>query len=159
MASGWAHSRLSALGCEEARALGARRLNDGIETVFSSDLRRAVETAEIAFTGSDVPLLLDWRLRECDYGLETQAPVARHHAERSQHVEVPYPRGESWTEAVHRVGRFLGDLSLRWSGCRVLLIGHVATRWGLDHLINDVPLSDLCASDFAWQEGWEYTLQ
>ena len=80
-------------------------------------------------------------------------------AERSQHVDVPYPCGESWTEAVHRVGRFLDDLSLRRSGCRVLLIGHVATRWGLDHLINDVPLSDLCATDFAWQAGWEYTLQ
>ncbi len=158
VASGWAHSRLSTLGREQARALGARRRDDGIEAVFSSDLRRALETAEIAFTGSDVPLLLDWRLRECDYGLETQGPVDRHHAERCQHVDVPYPNGESWTQAVHRVGRFLDDLPLRWSGRRVLLIGHVATRWALDHLINDVSVADLCATDFAWQEGWEYRL-
>jgi len=158
VASGWAHSRLSTLGREQAGALGARRRDDGIDTVFSSDLRRAVETAEIAFTGSDVPLLLDWRLRECDYGLETEGPVIRHHAERCHHVELPYPGGESWTEAVRRVDRFLDDLVLRWEGRRVLLIGHVATRWALDHLIDDVALTALCAADFAWQEGWEYRL-
>ena len=57
-----------------------------------------------------------------------------------------------------RVGRFLGDLPLRWSGQRVLIIGHVATRWGLDHLIGGILLEDLVAADFAWQEGWEYLL-
>ena len=158
LASGWAHSRLSEIGREQAGALGERRRDDGIEAVFSSDLRRAVETAEIAFTGSAVPLLLDWRLRECDYGLETEGPVRRHHAERCEHIDVPYPDGESWTEAVHRAGRFLDDLPLRWDGCRVLLIGHVATCWALDHLIDEVSLTDLCAADFAWQEGWEYRL-
>jgi 2,3-bisphosphoglycerate-dependent phosphoglycerate mutase len=36
--------------------------------VFSSDLARAVDTVDIAFAGYVVPVLLDWRLRECDYG-------------------------------------------------------------------------------------------
>jgi 2,3-bisphosphoglycerate-dependent phosphoglycerate mutase len=58
--------------------------------------------------------------------------------------------------AVARVGRFLGDLPLRWNGHRVLVIGHVATRWGLDHFISGVPLEDLAEQDFAWQPGWEY---
>jgi hypothetical protein len=40
----------------------------------------------------------------------------------------------------------------------VLLIGHVANRWGLDHLIGGVPLDDLVTADFAWQAGWEYLL-
>jgi 2,3-bisphosphoglycerate-dependent phosphoglycerate mutase len=38
----------------------------------------------------------------------------------------------------------------------VLVIGHVATRWGLDHFIGGARLEDLAAQDFAWQEGWEY---
>src|SRR6478735_402166 len=46
VASGWAHSRLSDIGQQQARALGERRQADGIDVVFSSDLRRAVETAE-----------------------------------------------------------------------------------------------------------------
>ncbi|HEX2850089.1 MAG TPA: histidine phosphatase family protein [Acidimicrobiales bacterium] len=157
-ASGWAHSRLSPAGRDLARALGERRRRDRLAAVFSSDLGRAVETATIAFEGSAVPVLLDWRLRECDYGDETRAPVARHHAGRCAHLREPYPHGESWEQAVGRVGRFLDDLPLKWEGRRVLVIGHVATRWALDHLIAGVPLEDLCAADFAWQEGWEYVL-
>jgi 2,3-bisphosphoglycerate-dependent phosphoglycerate mutase len=45
------------------------------------------------------------------------------------------------------------------TGQRVLVIGHVATRWGLDHFIRGVPLEDLIERDFAWQEGWEYRLR
>ena len=39
-----------------------------------------------------------------------------------------------------------------------LVIGHVATRWGLDHFIGGVRLEDLVDQDFAWQEGWEYRI-
>jgi alpha-ribazole phosphatase/probable phosphoglycerate mutase len=38
----------------------------------------------------------------------------------------------------------------------VLLIGHLATRWSLDHFVNGVPLEDLVRSEFHWQEGWQY---
>ena len=79
-ASGWNHSRLSARGRELAAELGERRRDDGIDTVFSSDLRRAAETAEIAFAGTPIPILLDWRLRECDYGERNGAPVETHAA-------------------------------------------------------------------------------
>lgn len=158
VASGWAHSRLSATGREQARALGERRRNDGISAVFCSDLRRASETAEIAFEGTTTPILLDWRLRECDYGDETQAPVAHHHAHRCVHVDAPYTGGESWTQAAGRVARFLDDLSPRWEGARVLVVGHVATRWGLEHKLHGTPLADLCRAGFDWQEGWEFEL-
>ena len=56
------------------------------------------------------------------------------------------------------MARFLGDLPLRWDGQRVLVIGHVATRWGLDHAISGVPLEELAAADFGWRPGWEYRL-
>ncbi len=38
------------------------------------------------------------------------------------------------------------------------MIGHVATRWGLDHHLNGVALETLVAEEFAWQPGWEYRL-
>ncbi len=158
-ASGWAHSRLSATGRQQAQSLGERRRSDNIDAVFSSDLLRASETAHIAFAGTAMPILLDWRLRECDYGDETQAPVERHHATRSDHVRVPYPNGESWEQAVARVARALDDLRSRWDGKRVVVIGHVATRWALDHCVDGASLDELCAADFAWREGWEYELR
>jgi len=158
-ATGWLPGRLSEQGRVQARQLGQRRSDDRIAAVFSSDLARAAETASLAFAGSAIPVLYDWRLRECDYGQRNGMPAAKLHAGRSKHLDVPYPGGESWRQAVARVGRFLGDLPLRWEGQRVLLIGHVATRWGLDHFIGEAALEDLAEQDFAWREGWEYLLR
>jgi alpha-ribazole phosphatase/probable phosphoglycerate mutase len=41
----------------------------------------------------------------------------------------------------------------------VLVIGHVATRWAMDHYLAGVALEALAVSDFDWQAGWEYTLE
>jgi 2,3-bisphosphoglycerate-dependent phosphoglycerate mutase len=159
VASGWSHSRLSPRGRELARELGQRRRRDGIDAVFSSDLRRAAETAEIAFAETAIPVLLDWRLRECDYGELNARPAAEHAGNRARFLDEPYPGGESWRQAVARVDGFVEDLSSRWSGKRVLVIGHVATRWGLDHRLAGVTLEELVAADFGWREGWEYSLE
>ena len=157
-ASGWAHSRLSETGRQQAEDLGKRHRHHNLAAIFSSDLGRAVETAQIAFGGTGIPILLDWRLRECDYGDATQERVEDHHATRCQYLYTPYPHGESWLQAVQRVGRFLDDLRLRWENCRVLVIGHVATRWALDHFVDKAELEDLCGAEFGWQPGWEYEL-
>ncbi len=157
-ATGWLPGDLSELGRAQAGQLGRRRSADGISAVFTSDLTRSVQTASLAFAGSGIPVLHDWRLRECDYGRRNGTPAAQVRAGRREHLDQPYPGGESWRQAVARVGRFLADLPLRWDGQRILVIGHVATRWGLDHFLGGVPLEDLVRGDFAWQEGWEYRL-
>jgi 2,3-bisphosphoglycerate-dependent phosphoglycerate mutase len=155
-ATGWLPGQLSQRGQEQARQLGRRRAADGITAVFSSDLARATQTAAEAFGRSSIPVLLDWRLRECDYGQRNGMPVAELRAGRREHLDRPYPGGESWRQAIARIGRFLNDLPLRWQGQRVLVIGHAATRWGLDHLIAGISLEELIEQDFGWQEGWEY---
>jgi broad specificity phosphatase PhoE len=157
IATGWLPGRLSVAGREQAAALGGRRRSDGIAAVFSSDLDRAVQTAAIAFGSTGIPVLLDWRLRECDYGQLNGSPAAGLHAHRGEHVSVPYPDGESWRQAAARVASFAADLPSRWSGQRVVVIGHVATRWGLDLLLRGISLHELAARDFDWQPGWEYT--
>jgi 2,3-bisphosphoglycerate-dependent phosphoglycerate mutase len=158
VATGWLPGRLSSTGRDQARCLGDRRCDDGIDTVFTSDLRRAVETVEIAFAGSPIPVLQDWRLRECDYGDRNGTPVSEFHGARHRHLDHPYPGGESWRQAAARVGRFLDDLPVRWQGRRVLVVGHTATRWALDHLLTGARLEDLIDAPFDWQEGWEYRL-
>ena len=140
IATGWLPGRLSDLGRRQARELGERRRDDGLAAVFSSDLHRAVESVDLAFGDEGPPVLLDWRLRECDYGELNGAPRDQVHADRVAHLSTPYPGGESWQQAVDRVGSFLGDLLPRWDGARVLVVGHVATRLGLDHFLLGVPL-------------------
>ncbi len=157
-ATGWLPGRLSDAGREQAAALGRRRRDDGLACVFTSDLGRAVETANIAFSDSPLPILHDWRLRECDYGELNGAPSADVHGDRSLYLNHAYPGGESWNDATVRVGRFLADLPTRWDGLRILVVGHVATRWGLERFIDGNDLRDLATGEFAWQEGWEYRL-
>ena len=158
IATGWLHGTLSDRGRAFAREMGVRRRADGIVAVFTSDLGRAVETVAVAFDGVDVPVLHDWRLRECDYGELNGTPASELHANRRSHLDVPFPGGESWRQAVDRAGRVLDDLPRRWDGCRVLVVGHVATKWALDHFLNGMPLEELAAADFEYQEGWEYRL-
>src|SRR5262245_39423872 len=120
IATGWHHGRLSPEGRRLATELGNRRCNDGIEAIFSSDLRRAIETVEIALGDTTIPILHDWHLRECDYGDKNGMPTVELHSDRRQYVDIPYPNGESWRQAIKRVGRFLEDLHLRWESKRVL---------------------------------------
>lgn len=42
IATGWLPGQLSAAGRQQARELRARRRDDGVAVVFTSDLRRAV---------------------------------------------------------------------------------------------------------------------
>jgi len=158
IATGWLPGELSAAGRQQAADLGHRRAADGIAAAFCSDLARATQTAAIALDGSAIPALLDWRLRECDYGSFNGTSAAEMHAHRAEHLDRPYPGGESWRQATDRVGRFLADLPLRWSGQRVLVIGHVATRWGLDVTLLGTPLEGLVSREFNWQPGWEYVI-
>jgi broad specificity phosphatase PhoE len=158
LATGWLPGRLSERGRAAARELGARRRDDELAAVFASDLQRAVETVAIAFDGVAVPILLDWRLRECDYGDLNGTDAAALHENKAAYLEVPYPNGESWSGAVARVGGFLHDVGRRWQGRRVLVVGHMATRYALEHFLSGVPLSKLLRERFVWREGWEYEL-
>ncbi len=160
IATGWLPGRLSQRGRDNAAQMGRRRRDDGIAAVFRSDLRRSVETAEIAFGETDIPILYDWRLRECDFGRRNGTPAAELRQDRQDYLDRPYPGGESRRQAVRRVSGLLADLPARWDGQRVLLIGHVATQHALEHVANGIALEDLVAADFDWrEEGWEYRLE
>lgn len=158
IATGWLPGSLSETGQRLARELGERRRADDIDVVFTSDLHRAVETAQIAFLGVAIRIYPDARLRECNYGAMNGMPASRLAAERPLRIDRPFPGGESWRQAVGRVGVFLEELAEIHDGDRVLLIGHVATRWALDHFVNRTPLEELVNGQFDWREGWTYTL-
>lgn len=117
------------------------------------------ETAEIAFGDTDIPILYDWRLRECDFGTRNGSPAAEVKKDRLDYCDRPYPGGESHDQAIVRVARFLADLPTRWAGRRVMLIGHLATYRALEHVTTGLTVRELVAANFEWQpEGWEYRL-
>jgi broad specificity phosphatase PhoE len=158
IATGWLPGELSERGRAAARELGERRRDDGIDAIYVSDLRRALETVEVAFAGSSIPIVADRRLRECNYGALNGAPVATLDAERASHVAVPWPDGESYVDVVERTRELIGDLRASHDRGRVLLVAHSANRWALEHLLRGVRLVDAIVAPFAWQPGWEFVL-
>ena len=100
------------------------------------------------FEGSDIPIIQDARLRECDYGDLTQRPRAEMEAVRAESISEPFPNGESLEQVMDRVKSFIDDLSTTHRDQQMLIIGHAGTLWGLENQINGVPLSKLITGDF-----------
>jgi broad specificity phosphatase PhoE len=151
IATGWLPGELSAAGRQEAVELGGRRRD--VDVVFSSDLRRAVQTVELA--GIRAPYFVDWRLRECNYGELNGRPRAELEP-RVERVDVPFPGGQSYREVVESTESFLTDLRRLYAGARVLVVAHSANRWALQHLLAEESLEELVATPFDWQPGWVY---
>jgi alpha-ribazole phosphatase/probable phosphoglycerate mutase len=158
IATGWKHGRLSERGKVLARELGDRRRNDSLDAIFSSDLGRAVETVVIAFSNVRIPIYFDSRLRECNYGDWNGVPVDTLVGRRRQFISSPYPNGQSYADVLASMAALLREATRDWNGRRLLLIGHSATRWALDALINHQRLEHLVDAPFNWQPGWEYAI-
>jgi broad specificity phosphatase PhoE len=158
IATGWLPGRLSDLGCRQARELGERRPGDGFAAVFASDLHRAVQTARTAFPDGRPPIHQDIRLRECNYGDLNGHPISLIAAQRAQHIDEPFPGGQSYRQVVTATRAFLHDLATGWNDSRILVIAHSANRWAFDHLLTGTPLEELPQAPPTWRPGWHYTL-
>lgn len=155
LSSGHNDVALSPLGIQQSKEMGERYKEDHFDVIFCSDLQRAYKSAEIGF-GNKWPIIKDVRLRECNYGDFTQHPSSEVDIEKPKRIYEPFPNGESYTQTTARMKSFLEDILKNYDGKRIMIIGHRATQYGLDNLINNVPLEQLVATHFKWQPGWEY---
>lgn len=149
-ASGHNDVPLSQAGREQARKLGQHYATRALDAIFCSDLQRAVTTGEIAFSARGLPLILDARLRECDYGELTQCPRAQMEAEFPRRIHEPFPGGESIAMVVRRVGAFLQDAFATYDGKTIVVIGHRATRYALRYWQSDTTLEELVHAPEEW---------
>jgi broad specificity phosphatase PhoE len=56
------------------------------------------------------------------------------------------------------VAAWLDDVVRDYARQTVLVVGHRATFYALEHLINAVPLRDAVLAPWQWQPGWLYLL-
>ncbi len=155
--SGHRDCDLSPRGRREAAALGDRFGGVPFQCVYCSTLRRAVETARIAF-GEKYQLRCDARLDEIDCGDYTGRPVAEIDPLRVRHVDLPFPNGESYRRRLRLVDSFLSDTRREAAGSALVVVGHRATKWSLDVLLHHRALSRVVARPFQWRPVWRYRL-
>lgn len=158
LSTGWAPGELSELGKKQAKELGTIVGDKKFDAVFCSDLKRAVDSAELAF-GSKYAIIQDKRLRECDYGDLTQTPDKE---DEDEYVDKPFPSGESYKDVEKRVADFLAFLKDRYDEKHVAIVAHQAPQLALDVLIKGKTWQQAIAQDWrktkSWQPGWDYVL-
>ena len=121
---------LSPVGEEQAKRLARRWKNRRFDAVYSSDLSRAVRTAEIVTNG--VKPVLAPELREMDLGKwvgHTTAEVAELYPDewrafRSASVDCRATGGESRKELLERIIRFFRTAAARHPDRNVLVVTH-----------------------------------
>jgi len=155
ISSGWKDVELSRLGIKQAKELGEIFKDIKIDLICCSDLKRAVDTAKIAF-GDKYPIIIDKRLRELNYGDFNGKPKEVVGPMKKDKIKEPFPNGESYEQVMKRIHEFYKELKKKHSNKTVLVIGHRATQYGLDTLIDGKTLEECLSIPFKWQSYWEY---
>ena len=157
ISSGWKDAELSELGVKQAKEIGERFKDIKIDLICCSDLKRAINTVKIAFK-DNCPIIADKRLRELNYGDFNGKPSEVVEPMKKEHIKEPYPNGESYEQAVARVQDFYKELREKYSDKTILVVGHRATQYGLDTLVNGKTIEECLSAPLKWQPYWEYNL-
>ena len=153
--SGWADPPLSDRGRQQARNLG--RLAAGpFESVYTSDLIRARQTAAIAFPDLGRTAVPD--LREMHYGKLTAASDDLFPTDPEACITVRFPGGECCLDVEVRVRRFL-DEYVR-PDTLVAVVGHKYTQLAFEVILNGHSWQSAIEADWRargeWRPGWDY---
>lgn len=141
------HPRLTSLGREQAERaaslIGQDLAGLPVTRVLTSDLVRAVETAEVVGKALQVPVTLDTRLREQHLGHlegrgydETWAAAEAHDW---SDPTLPLAGGESIMEVHERLGAVLTEVAELRRGVTVLVSHGDAIRAAVAHLTGVAP--------------------
>jgi alpha-ribazole phosphatase/probable phosphoglycerate mutase len=163
IATGWSPGELSELGKKQSIELKGLIKVKRFDIVFCSDLKRAVDSARLTF-GNSVKIIQDKRLREIDYGNLTEADSDKVDSITSEHINKPFPNGESYKDVEKRIRSFLSYLLKKYYGKNVAIVAHKAPQLALEVIINKKTWKQAIKEDWRlkepkeWKPGWNYKL-
>jgi len=161
ISSGWSDIGLSELGVRQSIELKNQIKDKKFDIVFCSDLKRAVDSANITFEGV-VPIIKDARLRECNYGKFNAHPSNIVEPMQEKAITEKFPEGESYEDVKARIADFLDFLKKNHDGKSVAIVAHKAPQLVLDVLLKGKTWGEAFAEDWrktkSWKPGWEYDI-
>jgi len=163
ISSGWKDVELSELGVKQSVDLRKQTEHQNFDVVFCSDLKRAHNSAKLAWEGV-YSIIPDARLRECNYGkLNGTSSNIVEPMQEEECITKPFPDGESYEDVKIRVADFLNFLKSNYDGKSVAIVAHKAPQLSLDVLLKGKTWQQALAEDWrktkAWQPGWDYELK
>ena len=156
--SGWKQVELNDLGKEQAKKLGEVTKDLKFDVIFTSDLIRAIDSANIAWP--EYEKVQDERLRECNYG--DYDGDSKELVIYEKHIVNPFPNGESLKDVEKRVAGFLEYLKSEYAGKTIAIVAHRAPQLAIEVLTKKITWEEAIKNDWrktkAWQPGWEYVI-
>lgn len=157
----------------KSQAMNARNEIDEIvfDDVYTSPLRRAVETAMIASGHEEEEIIKDERLVEISFGDMEGRVVSKDNEKMVNFFMHPelyevVDNGESYESLLDRIGEFLNEMRYKYKDnpdANILVVSHGALIHGIILLIKKLELKDFwvanvanCAITIAEYDGTDY---
>ncbi len=147
------NSSLDETGLAQAHAAAERMVSFKLDAIYSSDLRRAAQTAQIISQRIKMEVIAVPELREWNLGhlekrklsdLKAEYPEIIKSFQHDLEGDVLVPGGESCFQFRERVASFLDWIVQKHRGKKLLLVTHGGTmRCIFHHLIGNVAVSNL----------------
>lgn len=123
---------LNDMGREQARKLATALRQDAIQRIYTSDLSRASETAQIVAETLGIPVSVDKRLRELDIGVFqglTVEEILQRHAQEyrdfmAQPIAYVLPQGESREQMGQRMMAAWNDFISQTDMKHIAIVSH-----------------------------------
>ncbi|NHJ26114.1 MAG: histidine phosphatase family protein [Candidatus Lokiarchaeota archaeon] len=162
LAAGWLPSELSQIGINQSIELGKIVSKLKFDAVFCSDLKRAIDTAKLAFKDK-YQIIPDRRLREINFGEFTNKPIKSFRSEMIKYIQKPFPNGESYLDVEKRIKNLLSFFKHEYSGKYLGIIAHQAPQLAIEVLLKGKTWQRAIVDDWRingnWQPGWEYFIK
>jgi broad specificity phosphatase PhoE len=166
---GWDDCALTELGQAQAQAVGRRLAAEPIAAIYSSDSRRAIQTARAVATPHGLDPIPEPALRERNpgtfEGLSMDEVLAAHPTYREERAADFWgwrpPQGETFAEVLERLLGVIERLEAEHGEETVVAVTHMSpVRVLVSHLL-DVPIEDTYRMDFPstgvsilrWEDG------
>lgn len=146
---GQANSPLTELGIRQAEAVRDALADEPIDTIVSSDLGRALQTAQIIAEPHDLRVIPEARLRERHLGvfqgLDKDSISERYPEEvrryRSGDPDHVIPDGESARQRYERSTACLRELAKSHAGDTLVVVAHGGILRGAIEMVLDLPMN------------------
>ena len=129
---GYSDTEMNAAGYKQVERLRDRLANERIDAAYSSDLRRALETAKIILSGRKLDIVACPELRECNYGDAeglTFQEINHRYPEVAKFIinftlGLEFPNGENFEGFIERTIQFLDRLKKHERSETILVASH-----------------------------------
>ncbi|MFC1982145.1 histidine phosphatase family protein [Chloroflexota bacterium] len=130
--AGYSDMELSATGCKQVERLRKHLAKENVDAVYSSDLKRALMTAEVICSGPRKDIIACPELREVNYGDAeglTFQEISRLYPEVAELIanfslQIKFPGGESFRGFIERTVKFLDRLKEHAPPETLLIVSH-----------------------------------